>query len=162
MCSENAGQLIQVSMGINDFAGEWIHCDRISSYVARLVAQNRADPLLYANLFSSALNELLEVVFFNHGSEGHMTCLVRRLGEVDVIEISLPCDERTLAFYTDVVSALDRQDVEELYRAALFASERDARLGMFELAVDYKAKMSVLAEAGRMTLSTEIVLGGVH
>ena len=46
-------------VGIDDFASEWLHCDRISSYLARMVSHNRTDSLLYANLLSSALNELL-------------------------------------------------------------------------------------------------------
>ena len=136
---------------------------RISSYVARLVCQNRADPLFSANLFSSALNELLEVAFLNHGSVGDFTCLVRRIGEVDLIEIGLPSDEKTIAFYTDVVNSLASADIEDLYHAALFApGQSDARLGLFELAVDYKAKISVVADAGRITISAEIATGEVH
>jgi hypothetical protein len=60
MRSEPADDLIEISMRMNDFSAEWMHCDRISSYVARMVSQNSADPLFHANLFSSALNELLE------------------------------------------------------------------------------------------------------
>ena len=161
MRSEGSDQLIEVSMGMKDFSSEWTHCDRMSSFIARLVCQSRADSLLYANLFSSALNELLETVFSNHGAEGDLTCRVRRSSEADTIELSIPCDTKTLQFYTDVVNSLDRQDIEQLYHAALFSSgQRDARLGIFELAVDYKAKISVLSGAGRMTLSAEIVLGG--
>lgn len=161
MHSESADQLIEVSMGIKDFSSEWTHCDRISSFIARLVCQTRADPLFYANLFSSVLNELLETVFSNHGTAGDLTCRVRRTGEADVIELGFPCDEKTLQFYADVVSALDRSDIEDLYHAALFASgQRDARLGLLELAVDYKARISVVSDSGRTTLSAEIVLGG--
>jgi hypothetical protein len=163
MGSDGAGQLVEVSMGMGDFSSEWMHCDRISSYVARLVCQNRADPLFSANLFSSALNELLEVAFLNHGSDGDFTCLVRRIGDVDMIEIGLPSDEKALAFYTDVVNSLARADIEDLYHAALFApGPGDARLGLFELAVDYKAKIGVSAKAGRITISAEIATGEVH
>ncbi len=163
MCSESANELIEVSMRMDDFSSEWMHCDRISSYIARLVAQDRPDPLYYENLFSSAMNELLETVYLNHGSEGDLTCRVRRMDETDVIEIGLPSDEKTSDFYTDVVSALDGRDIEDLYNAALFAAgQRDARLGMFELAVDYKAKITVLTSSGRLTLSTQIAFGGAQ
>ena len=162
MNSEGAGHLIEVSMGMSDFVSEWMHCDRISSFVARLVSQSRADPLFYANLFSSALNELLEVVFLNHGSEGDLTCRVRRVGVVDVIEIGIPCDDKVISFYTGIMNDLDSEKIEALYHSALFASgECDARLGIFELAVDYKAKINALASAGRLTLSAEIALGEV-
>ena len=163
MCSERADDLIELSMGMDHFSSEWLHCDRLSSYIARMVCQTRSDPLFAANLFSSALNELLEIVFFNHGAEGHLTCRVRRRNDVDVIEIDLPCDQKTLDFYTDVVGSLDRADVTELYHAALFDDgPRDSRLGIYELAVDYQAKISVLPLAGRMTLSAELALGGVQ
>lgn len=163
MCSERSGSLIEISMGINDFSTEWAHCDRVSSYVARMVSQNCIDPMFYANLFSTALNELLEVVFSNHGPQGNFTCRVRRVGGVEVIEIDLPYDEKTLNFYTDVLQLLDRTDVEELYQAGLFdVGQVDARLGLFELVVDYKAKISVLVKADHLTLCAEIALGGVH
>jgi hypothetical protein len=68
-----------------------------------------------------------------------------------------------LAFYTDVVNSLASADIEELYHAALFApGPGDARLGLFELAVDYKAKIGVSAKAGRITISAEIATGEVH
>jgi hypothetical protein len=35
-------------------------------------------------------------------------------------------------------------------------------LGLFELAVDYKAKIGVSAKAGRITISAEIATGEVH
>ena len=90
-------QLLEVSMGIQDFSSDWLHCDRISSYVARMVSHNRSDSLLYANLLSSALNELLETVFANHGPDGEFSCRVRRRGASDVIELNLPCDEHDAA-----------------------------------------------------------------
>ena len=79
-----ANDLLEVSMGIDDFSSEWVHCDKISSYVARMVSHDRADSLLYANLLSSALNELLETVFANHGPEGDFSCRIRRQGAADV------------------------------------------------------------------------------
>ena len=163
MCSERTGGIIEVSMRINDFSSEWMNCDRVSTFMARLVSQKSVDPMFHANLFSTALNELLEVVFFNHGPQGSFTCRVGRVGDVETIEIELPYDERTLNFYTDVLKTLDRPDVEELYQASLFeAGQVDARLGLLELAVDYKAKMSVLVAADQLTLRAEIALGWVQ
>lgn len=155
--------LIEIRMGMKDFSSEWMHCDRISTFVARHVSHNRADSLLYANLFSSALNELLETVFANHGSEGDLTCRVSRTDSSDIVELSLPCDEPTLKFYTGAVNLLAQHDVEDLYHAALFASQQqDPRLGIFEVAVDYKAKISLSNDNGRLTLSAEMVLEGAN
>ena len=103
-----ANQLLELSMGIEHFSSEWIHCDRISSYVARMVSHNRADSLLYANLLSSALNELLETVFAHHGPNGQLSCRVKRAGASDIIELSLPCDDKALKFYTQAADMLDR------------------------------------------------------
>ena len=156
-------QLLEVSMGIEDFTSEWVHCDRISCYVARIASHDRADSLLYANLLSSALNELLETVFANHAPGGSLSCKVSRAGAKDVIELSLPYDDKTLRFYTDAAMRLERMDVEELYRTALLApGEQDPHLGLLEVAVDYNAKISIAPAAGRLTLSAEMVLEGAQ
>jgi hypothetical protein len=161
MHPDSAHQLVEVSMGMKDFSAEWMHCDRISSYVARLVSQNQSDSLLYANLFSSALNELLETAFAHHGAGGDFTCRVSRTDVADRIDLILPCDEPTLRFYTDAVALLGRSDLQDLYHAALFAADQpDPRLGIFEVAVDYNAKISVSTDDGRLTLSAEMALGG--
>jgi len=156
-------QLLELSMGIEDFSSEWLHCDRISSYVARMVSHDRADSLLYANLLSSALNELLETVFSNHGPQGEFSCRVRRSGTKDVIELTLPCDETTLGFYTGVAGVLQRQDIAEIYQSALFQpGGQDPRLGLLEVAVDYQGKISVAPAGDRLTLSAEMMIEGSH
>jgi hypothetical protein len=154
-------QLLEVSMDVADFSSEWLHCDRISSYFATMASNNRADSLLYANLLSSAVNELLETVFCNHGPAGKFSIRVRRSGPQDVIELTLPCDDPTLQFYTDATSLLKRDDVAEVYRSALFsAGEQDPRLGLLELAVDYQAKISITPAGERLTLSAEMMIEG--
>jgi hypothetical protein len=156
-------QLLEVSMEIEDFSSDWLHCDRISSYVARMVSHNRADSLLYANLLSSALNELLETVFANHAPGGEFNCRVKRDGARDVIEVTLPCDAPTLRFYTDAAGLLERRDVAELYQSALFSpGAQDPRLGLLEVAVDYQAKIRVASAGNRLTLSAEMTLEGAH
>ena len=150
-------------MAIEDFSSEWLHCDRISSYVARMVSHNRADSLLYANLLNSALNELLETVFVNHGPGGHFSCRVSRAGARDVIELSFPCDGETLSFYAEAATRLQRQDVADMYHTALLATgEQDPILGLLEIAVDYQANISIAAAGGRLTLSAEMALEGAR
>ena len=154
--------LVEISMGIEAFASEWLHCDRISSYLARVVSHNRADSLLHANLLSSALNELLETAFAHHGPEGEFSCRVCRAGEADVIELELPCDEKTLTFYTDAARRLTGGDVKDIYHSALFSPEgRDPLLGLLEVAVDYQARISIVPEKGnRLKLAAEMALEG--
>ena len=149
-------------MGIEAFASEWLHCDRISSYLARMVSHNRADSLLYANLLSSALNELLETAFAHHGPQGDFACRVSRAGDADVIELELPCDEQTLSFYNEAAKRLTAGDLAAAYHAALFsAGEADPHLGLLEVAVDYQARISITPEGGnRLRLAAEMALEG--
>lgn len=158
-----ANQLLELSMGIEHFSSEWIHCDRISSYVARMVSHNRADSLLYANLLSSALNELLETVFAHHGPNGQLSCRVKRAGASDIIELSLPCDDKALKFYTQAADMLDRGDIADRYEEALFSSgEQDPHLGLLEVAVDYRAKIRIAPAGEHLTLSAEMTLEGAQ
>jgi hypothetical protein len=154
--------LVEISMGIDDFASEWLHCDRISSYLARMVSHNRTDSLLYANLLSSALNELLETAFAHHGSGGDFSCSIRRAGNADVIELDLPCDAQALAFYREAAQRLQRQDLADVYHSALFSpGGADPHLGLLEVAVDYRARISIVPEKGnRLKLAAEMALEG--
>ena len=154
--------LVEISMGIEAFASEWLHCDRMSSYLARMVSHNRADSLLHANLLSSALNELLETAFAHHGPVGDFSCRVSRAGEADVIELDLPCDEKALSFYNEAARRLMQPDLAEAYYAALFsAGEADPHLGLLEVAVDYRARISIVPENGnRLKLAAEMALEG--
>ncbi len=154
--------LVEISMGIEAFASEWLQCDRISSYLARMVSHNRADSLLYANLLSSALNELLETAFAHHGPEGEFSCRVCRAGDADVIELDLPCDDSSQAFYKEAAIRLQHPDIADLYQNALFSDGApDPHLGLLEVAVDYRARISItLGTGSRLTIAAEIALEG--
>lgn len=154
--------LVEISMGIEAFASEWLHCDRISSYLARMVSHNRADSLLHANLLSSALNELLETAFSHHGPLGDFSCRVSRADHADVIELDLPCDERTLTYYRDAARRLTQPDLADVYHAALFSpGSADPHLGLLEVAVDYRARISIEPMDGnRLKLAAEMALEG--
>lgn len=155
--------LLEISMGMDAFSSEWLHCDRISSYVARMVSHNRADSLLYANLLSSALNELLETVLGHHGPDGEFSCRICREDGTDVIELTLPCDEKTSRFYEEAAQRLAKGDVAETYQAALFSSGGpDPHLGLLEIATDYRAKISIASAGTRMKLSAEMALEGAQ
>jgi hypothetical protein len=147
-------------MGIDQFASEWLHCDRISSYVARMVSHNRPDPLLHANLLSSALNELLEIAFAHHAPQGDFSCRVSRAGSADVIELTLPCDDAALGFYKGAAEQLKRADLADAYQAALFSpGAGDPHLGLFEIAVDYKAMIKIEARPeNRVTMAATMQL----
>lgn len=136
--------LLEIGMEIDVFSSNWSYCDRLSSYVARMISHNRTDSLLYSNLFSSALNELLETVYRTHGEGGRFECKVLRLGHRDRIELTIPCDTAVAEFYGGAMKRLGRSDVAEQYRSALFSEgPLDPDVGLFELVVDYDATLRV-------------------
>ncbi|HVW54575.1 MAG TPA: ubiquinone biosynthesis methyltransferase UbiE [Rhizobiaceae bacterium] len=136
--------LIEIDLNSGVFGSNWAHCDQISTYVARMVSHNRSDSLLYANLLSSALNELLETVFRMHRRDGSFLCAVKRRGPVDRVEITVSCQAEHLAFYRGVMNVLEGPDVAKRYRETLVAAAAPGpQVGLLELAVDYAAKLSV-------------------
>jgi hypothetical protein len=141
--------LLEIALGVEVFSSNWAHCDRIATYIARQVSHTRRDSLLYANLFSSALNELLETAFRAHRGQGKLACSVSRAGAVDRIELTIPCDAALKSFYAEAVDGLTGKDVGERYVEALLADRAlDPAIGLLELAVDYKARFSLHADEG--------------
>jgi hypothetical protein len=150
-----------ISIRAELLASDWSSCGRIANYAASLVSHRRVDPLRYANLFSSVVNELLETAFRRHGSAGDIVCKVYRGTPRDSIEISVPCDAATREFYEAAVAQSSRDDVTERYVDALLLGEpqNDPGIGLLELAADYQARLAL--ETGvqdRLTLTVELVL----
>lgn len=153
--------LLALDMEIGAFGAHWSNCDRLSSYVARMISHNRTDSLLFANLFSSALNELLETAYRNRGAAGRFSCRVLRSGKTDRIELTVPCTPAERSFYEDAIARLQAPGVEALYQDALFASGAlDPRIGLLELAVDYGAALSLGAapDADSLHLTVDLAL----
>jgi len=141
--------LLEVDMEARVFGEHWAHCDHLSSYMARMVSHNRADSLLYSNLFSSALNELLETAFRMHDAPGRFRCRILRHGAVDRVELVIPCQPERMAFYLETVALGRGEDAVETYRNMLFSEHvYDQRTGLLELAVDYAAMMDAAPDAG--------------
>ena len=154
--------LLSVDMGVDAFASNWATCDRLSGYISRMVSHNRTDSLLYSNLFSSALNELLETAFRRHRPGGQLTCSVSRRQRRDRIELTIPCDALDRQFYQTAIDRLSRADAADQYRSALFADgPLDPDIGLFELALDYNAVLSVTASGdGSVRLVADLALEG--
>ncbi len=152
--------LFELDMPIEGFSSHWAHCDKISTYAARMIGHNRRDSLLYSNLFSSAFNELLETVFRSHHGGGNFVCRVLRDGDTDRIELTIPCDEGLGRFYTTSVASLSDVDREEKYRAALLSdAPLTPGIGLMELAVDYAAEFKISDFDGRaIRLTTDLIL----
>ena len=152
--------LIEINMEIDVFGSDWWHCDHISSYLARMVSHNRTDSLLYSNLFSSAVNELLETVYRAHSGPGAFTCSVSRHGAVDRIELTLPCGAQDKSFYEGAIDAVHGPDAGDRYRNVLLSpGPIDPSIGLLELAVDYDAKLKIeTLEGNAVRLTAELAL----
>lgn len=152
-------KLISIDMEIGTFVSDWAYCDRLSTYLARMVSHNRTDSLLYANLLSSALNELLETVHRAHGPAGRFACAILRSGARDRIELTIPNDAVETDFYTRAIDIVRSPNVAEEYRAALFhEGPLDPAVSLMELAVDYNARLKVEATDTAVRLSAELTL----
>lgn len=152
--------LVEFSMDMGDFCSNWSYCDRLSTYVARMISHNRSDSLLYTNLFSSALNELLETAYRLHGTAGNFICSVRRRGNVDIISLAIPAEETTARFYRQAIDALNAPDLAARYHDALFATgPLTPNIGLMELAVDYSARFAIEdTRDGLVTLTARLNL----
>jgi hypothetical protein len=151
--------LLSIDMNMDVFKDNWAYCDRLSSYVARMISHNRTDSLLFANLFSSAFNELLETAFRTHTGSGRFACIVERANEVDRVRLSMPADEDVKAFYVSTLSRLTQQDAAEQYRNALFSEGPiDPSIGLFELAIDYDAQLSLDLDEGVLHITADLSL----
>jgi hypothetical protein len=155
--------MLQIDMGIRDFSAHWSHCDYISGYVARMISHNRADSVLYSNLFSSALNELLEIAFRARHTDGRLHCKVWRNGAVERVEMTLPCAPSERHFLEQAIARLKDNDATERYLDALsaeIAPTRDAVL--LELAIDYNATLSIISiDDHAITLIVDLPLEGL-
>jgi len=141
--------IIRLDMPVGLFAANWSNCDRIATYVARMASIGRQDPPRYSNLFSSVLNELLEIVFFYRAPAGAVAFAVQRLGAIDRIALSVPSDSSIEAFYAAARDSLESGESAALMNNALIAEgELDRRLGFWELAVEYDADIAIKTADG--------------
>jgi hypothetical protein len=160
--TETAGRDLVFGIAIRTdlFASDWATCDRVANYAATLVSHRRVDPLRYANLFSSVLNELLETAFRRHAPDGEIRCNVYRGAPRDCIELTVPSNAAVHDFYSSAVAEACHEDVGDRYVAALFEDRQvDPAIALLELAADYQARMTLEArEPDQLTLTVDLVL----
>lgn len=157
--------LVELTLETDAFAADWRHCDQVANYLAQLVAHDRPDSFLYANLLSTVLNELLESVFARHHRHGAVHCTLLREGRCDRIELVIPVDAGARAFYEETATAARATGVSEVYTRTLLGGEAPADLlGLLELAADYDARLMVeetgSAKEIRLILQVSLEDGG--
>jgi len=136
--------MLELDVDIREFSSVWDNCDLMSTYVSKMVSTNRTDSLLFANLYSSALNELLETVYRVHGPQGVLVCRFFRDGLADRIEVDMPADETVWGFYETAVALAQTDNARDQYLKCLFETEGlDPSLGILELALNYGARLEL-------------------
>ena len=141
--SQNTYQpMVEIDFPTGDFYSFWPNCDLISTYLARMISHNRSDLVRYTNLFSSAANELLEVVFRTQHSEGRFTCSVSRWGDFERVRIAFPCSQEEHRYYEEAIRQAAARNTLERYVASLTGEDGPGRdTVLLELALDYGAAL---------------------
>jgi len=141
-------QLLNLEMEMATFTADWLHCDQLSNYVARMVSHDRRDPLRHSNLLSSALNELLEMSFRSNAQEGELICVFYRHEQIERIELSFPCPSQQRRFYFELVQGLKHSgqlaNYVEVIADETAPLEQAVLLG---LAVNYDADIELRASS---------------
>ncbi len=155
--------MIQIVLEIRTFMSDWILCDQISTYSARMISHNRTDSVRHSNLFSSALNELLEVAFRTRHSGGEIACRLSRRGETDRIELTFPCMPEERQFYEEAVFQIAGSEAMKRYLNSVSGDLAPSReIVLLELAIDYNATIRVQqAGADIITLVVDLPLEGM-
>ncbi|WP_269931706.1 ubiquinone biosynthesis methyltransferase UbiE [Aminobacter sp. HY435] len=155
--------MIQIDMQIASFHANWSHCDYIATYLARTISHNRPDSVLFSNLFSSALNELLEITFRTRHNGGALACKVSRDGDMDRVELTFSCGEEERRFFEAAVARIQASDVKDRYLSSLSGDVAPSRdIMLLELAVSYNATVNLgEGDDGTVTLVVDLPLGGL-
>jgi hypothetical protein len=155
--------MVQIDMEMAKFHSNWTHCDYIATYLARTISHNRSDSVLFANLFSSALNELLEITFRSRNTSGVFACKILRQANIDRVELSFSCSEDERRSFEEVVARVRSDDAKADYMNALSSARGPSRdLLLVELAVSYNAQVSIdIYGDNTVTLSVDLPLGGM-
>jgi hypothetical protein len=140
--------LVALTLEPRAFALDWGHCDQVANYLAQLVSHDRTDSFQYANLLSTVLNEVLEIVFTRHQKVGALRCDFSREGREDRLAFEIPVTPEDAAFYERSVALAHEAGVSERYARSLLTTEPlDHALGFLELVSDYDARLTL--EPGR-------------
>lgn len=155
--------MVQIDMEMEAFNSNWTHCDYIATFLARVISHNRPDSVLFANLFSSALNELLEITFRSNHVGGTFVCKISRHGDTERVELTFTCSEDERDFFKQAVIRLRGSHAEANYMDSLSnATDLSRDMLLVELAISYNAAVTLTTVGDNtITLSVDLPLGGL-
>ncbi|MBB3458529.1 hypothetical protein FHT86_006855 [Rhizobium sp. BK313] len=136
--------MLELEMEMEIFMSDWLHCNQLSNYVARMVSHDRSDPVRHANLLSSALNELFEISFRSGCAPGRLHCNISRGDNLERIALTFPCASEQHHLYRDATAHASGGGALQRYLEAL-ADENSAQedIVLLGLAVNYDASLSL-------------------
>lgn len=141
------GMIISTNFSVSGFRKRWTHCHQLANYLARYVSANENDPERSSTLLSTFFNELLEAVYRNHARQGQIHIKFQKRADTIVVEIQVPVDSESVAFYERTAELIRQSDPMAWYREQLESDtpeEHMGALGLMELAVVYGAKVSLI------------------
>ncbi|MBB4566892.1 hypothetical protein [Rhizobium leucaenae] len=156
--------MLELEMEMDVFMSDWLHCNQLSNYVARMVSHDRSDPVRHANLLSSALNELFEISFRSGRASGRLHCNVSRGDGAERIALTFPCAPAQQHLYRDATARASKAGALQRYLDALAdensVSEEDVIL--LGLAINYDASLSLQQVEDRaLTVVLDIPVEGL-
>jgi hypothetical protein len=155
--------MVQVDMEIADFRSAWPHCDYLSAYMARMVSHNRSDSVVHSTVFSSALNELLEIAFRARRSDGSFVCRVSRQGTMERVELTFPCTQEDRQLYEEAATRSRDAEAVGTYLNSLSQDVTPSSdIVLRELAINHDAVLRIRADEGdTITLIADLPLEGL-
>ncbi|MDL2398070.1 ubiquinone biosynthesis methyltransferase UbiE [Rhizobium mayense] len=155
--------MLELEMEMEVFMSDWLHCNQMSNYVARMVSHDRSDPVRHANLLSSALNELFEISFRSGSVPGRLHCDISRGDHLERIALTFPCTPEQRHLYRDASAKASGSGALESYLDAL-ADENSVQedIILLGLAINYDASLSLREVDGRaLTVILDIPVEGL-
>ncbi|TCR98692.1 MULTISPECIES: ubiquinone biosynthesis methyltransferase UbiE [unclassified Rhizobium] len=154
--------LLRFEMDMATFLSDWQHCDQLSTFMARMISHNRSDPIRHSNLFSFALNELLEVSFRGGSARGLIDCAVYRYDATERVRLSFTCPAGQREFYREAVSRSRQEDAIARYLSAISIDQTPNReVMLLDLAINFDARLDLEEPtAASITLVVDLPLEG--
>lgn len=125
-------QVISLRLALAGFAESWSHCGAVADYVARYAASDRFDPEGLTTRLSSFLNEVLELIYSNHGGaqEGPPVLAIDVTREESALHVAcaLPADDAVASAFERALAGLDDPDLRSRYRDGFDAGLDEARV----------------------------------
>jgi hypothetical protein len=163
MDSSGFNLIAGASLPISRLLDVWSRVGDLADYFGEISSPRRADPLLHSNMYSTVLNELLELCVVIGKPTGCVDLSLSYDGEVDRINLRVDCDGTKSAMVVNAVNGLGRENAKAAFLLALKEpGTAHPCLGLYELMADYSAHILTVSGEGSLTLRVDVCLKGIQ